>query len=283
MAKSSTLKTEEVFASYYHKDVGENSFNAIEHALVYAARGNVDVMIDGRQIAAIKEGECIFVRKNHRVSLIKYPSKDVGYHVSVVLFFPRRQLFEFYKALPDEDLPQKKPSDKKSVFKIERSSMLTSIFDSFRPYWLSGDLPKKEWLEMKVVEAIRFLSLTDEGTYASLFDFTARWRLDILDFMEKNYMYELTIEELARYTGRSPATFKRDFKKLSDISPRNWIINRRLKAAHQRLLTTTLPINRIMTDVGFKNFSHFSKVYHKRYGITPTETRLLHEPHKTII
>lgn len=55
--------------------------------------------------------------------------------------------------------------------------------------------------------------------YPSLFDFTDPWKIDILGFMEKNYAYDLTIEDIAHYTGRSLATFKRDFKKVSDLSP----------------------------------------------------------------
>ena len=47
----------------------------------------------------------------------------------------------------------------------------------------------------------------------ALFDFSTPWKMDILDFMNENYMYEFTLEELAHYTGRSLATFKRDFKK----------------------------------------------------------------------
>jgi transcriptional regulator GlxA family with amidase domain len=126
---------------------------------------------------------------------------------------------------------------------------------------------------MKVLEAVRFLSQVNQNAYTSLLDFTARWRLDIIDFMERNYMYELTIDEIARYTGRSVATFKRDFKKLSELSPRNWIIQRRLQAAQQLLLSTNRPINQIMSDVGFKNFSHFSRVYREKFGITPSQTR----------
>ncbi len=31
--------------------------------------------------------------------------------------------------------------------------------------------------------------------------------------MNENYMYEFSMEEIAHYTGRSLATFKRDFKR----------------------------------------------------------------------
>ena len=45
-------------------------------------------------------------------------------------------------------------------------------------------------------------------------------------------MYEFTMEELAHYTGRSLATFKRDFKKISDLTPEKWLIRKRLEAAY---------------------------------------------------
>ena len=106
-----------------------------------------------------------------------------------------------------------------------------------------------------------------------MFDFTAQWRLDIMEFLEHNYMYDLSVEELAHYTGRSVATFKRDFQKLSDLSPRKWIINRRLVAARDMLVSSGAPISQIMTDIGFKNFSHFCRAYKEYFGHTPSDTR----------
>ena len=50
--------------------------------------------------------------------------------------------------------------------------------------------------------------------------------------MNENYMYELTMEEMAHYTGRSLATFKRDFKKISDLTPEKWFIRKRLEVAY---------------------------------------------------
>jgi AraC-like DNA-binding protein len=204
---------------------------------------------------------------------VKYPSEAVGYQFTVVLFFPRRLLFDFYKTLSVNDIPRRDARSRKPVVKIAKSATLISLFDSFRPYWVAGDQPNEDWLKMKVLEAIRFLSHADPGAFASLFDFTSPWRLDIIDFMEKNYMYDLTVDELARYTGRSVATFKRDFSKVSDLTPRHWLIQRRLEAARQLLITTDLPVSHIFADVGFKNFSHFSKAYREYFGETPTQSR----------
>lgn len=267
------LKTDEVFATCYHKSGGESSYYVSENALVYVAAGKLEVRIDGEGVASFVKGECVFVRKDHRMTLVNNAEDGIDYHLSVFLFFPRQYLFDYYKTLHKWDLPKRVSRSDRSFLSIPRSSLLTSLFESFKPYWVKGENPEKHWLKIKVIEAIRLLLLLDESVYASLFDFTSQWRLDIMDFMEKNYKYDLTVSDLARYTGRSVATFKRDFSKLSELSPANWIICRRLREAHRLLLLTDWSVYKVMTNVGFKNFSHFSRRYREFFGETPTQTR----------
>ena len=68
-------------------------------------------------------------------------------------------------------------------------------------------------LKLKMIEGTYVLLNTDRNLYASLFDFVDPWKIDI------DYMYDLSMEEIASYTGRSLATFKRDFAKVSDLPP----------------------------------------------------------------
>lgn len=271
--------TDEVFVSSRHDSDGESVYYISENALVYVASGEIDILIDGDLVANFKKGECVFVRKDHRMTLISYATGTVDYHLTVFLFFPRQYLFDYYKKLQTWDLPViETPSDKVFI-NIPRSSLLTSLFDSFKPYWEKNQLPEPHWLRLKVLEAIKFLLLMDKTMYATLFDFTSRWRLDIMDFMERNYKYNLTLEQLAHYTGRSVATFKRDFRKISQIPPAKWVINRRLREARHLLSSTDWPVYKIMNHLGFKNFSHFSRCYHQLFGETPSATRSkLNEP-----
>ncbi|WP_407032619.1 helix-turn-helix transcriptional regulator [Polluticaenibacter yanchengensis] len=37
-------------------------------------------------------------------------------------------------------------------------------------------------------------------------------------------MDDLTMEQIASFTGRSLVTFKRDFKKISSLTPQKWLI-----------------------------------------------------------
>ena len=72
-------------------------------------------------------------------------------------------------------------------------------------------------------------------------------------------------------SGRSLSTFKRDFKKCSALSPREWLIRRRLEAAHGLIRKGGRKVSEICFEVGFKNLSHFSKIYKIAYGVPPTE------------
>jgi hypothetical protein len=47
-----------------------------------------------------------------------------------------------------------------------------------------------------------------------------------MEFMNRNYQYPLSLSEFAKYTGRSLATFKRDFAKFSPLTPQKWLIQR---------------------------------------------------------
>lgn len=123
---------------------------------------------------------------------------------------------------------------------------------------------------MKMTEGMFAILKTDENLYASLFDFVDPWKIDIVDFMERNFMNDLSMGEMAYYTGRSLATFKRDFKKVSELTPQKWLIHRRLEAARELIRRGGRKVSEICYDVGFKNLSHFSKLYKEMYGMAPT-------------
>lgn len=73
--------------------------------------------------------------------------------------------------------------------------------------------------EIKDAEGLYTILNTDISLYASLFDFVDQWKIGIMDFMEKNYKNELTMKEMAYYTGRNLSTFKRDFSLVSNLTP----------------------------------------------------------------
>ena len=97
-------------------------------------------------------------------------------------------------------------------------------------------------------------------------------KIDVLAFMEKNFAADMSMTEFAKASGRSLSTFKRDFKKISPLSPERWLTERRLRAAYEKLNLDSR-VSDVCFDVGFKNVSHFSAIFKKRFGKTPSEIR----------
>lgn len=268
MERLKVLEYSNVFIGCYFTDDMSCVHSNAEHTLIYIISGELEIA-DGGKKTILGPGGCAFIRRDNRMSLKKRVKDGMPYH-SVVLKFNRKFLREFYSTIDKKTLPEQAKRSKKSLTVLPGNRPdIKSLFESILPYFESGTRPADAILKLKMTEGLYVLLNTDVNLYASLFDFTDPWKIDLMEFMNENYMNELTMEEMASYTGRSLASFKRDFKKVSDLSPLKWIINRRLEAAYDLICRGGANITDICYQVGFKNLSHFSKVFKEKYGVAP--------------
>lgn len=269
MEQLKVLDYSNVFIASYFTDDRECAHPNAEHTLIYIVSGELEITDKGKK-SILHPGECAFMRRDNKMLLQKRVKDGVPYH-SVVLKFNRKFLREFFSGIDKKTLPEVAKRNKKSLTLLPANRPdIRSLFESILPYFESGTKPVDELLQLKMTEGLYVLLNTDRNLYASLFDFTDPWKIDLLEFMNENYMEELSMEEMASYTGRSLASFKRDFKKVSELSPLKWIINRRLEAAYDLIKQGYANITDVCYKVGFKNLSHFSKVFKEKYGIAPT-------------
>ena len=191
-------------------------------------------------------------------------------YCGVFLNFSRNFLREMYAKFGQRRVPATTPKLKPEVMKLPQSVEITSLFSSMTPYFDPEVKPQDDFMHLKMEEGLLALLHIDERFAPTLFDFNEPWKIDILEFMNENYMYEFTMEEMAHYTGRSLATFKRDFKKISDLTPEKWLIRKRLEVAYDKMKEGGKKVVDVYAEVGFKNPSHFSTAFKKQYGISPT-------------
>lgn len=264
-----TLRYSDLFLAMYF-DGGKSCLHRNHsHVLVYVYSGEMVIDEKGK-ITRLHKGDCAFVRKDFSVQMTKQAWNGEQFK-AIFLMFTTKFLRSFYNKLDKSTMPAEAKRMKVSLCKLPSNRPdIVSLFESMTPYFNSDIQPTEELLQLKMIEGIYVLLNTDKNLYASIFDFTDPWKIDILDFMEKNYMNDLSMEELANYTGRSLSTFKRDFKKYSTLSPREWLIHRRLEMAHELIRNGGRKVSEICFEVGFKNLSHFSKVYKETYGVPPT-------------
>ncbi|WP_320908143.1 MULTISPECIES: AraC family transcriptional regulator [Bacteroides] len=257
-----------LIASYFTDDLGCAHENR-EHTLIYLCSGELEIEERGQK-TVLHPGECAFMRRDNWMWLQKHANKDNPYR-SIVLKFTRPFLREFYQTLDKNDIPVESKREKVSLRVLPNNRPdIRSLFESVVPYFDSGIKPSDDVLKLKMIEGIYVLLNTDRNLYASLFDFVDPWKIDIVDYLNENYMHDLSMEEIAGYTGRSLATFKRDFAKISELTPQKWIIRRRLEVAHDLIKSGKKKVTEACFDVGFKNLSHFSKVYKETYGYAPS-------------
>lgn len=257
-----------LIACYFTDDKGCAHENK-EHTLIYLSSGELEIEERGKK-TVLHPGECAFMRRDNRMWLHKKVKEGSPYR-SIVLKFSRSFLKEFYQTINKEQLPIDSKRERVSLRLLPNNRPdIRSLFESVIPYFEAGEQPSEEILKLKMIESVYVLLNTDRNLYASLFDFVEPWKIDILDYLNENYMCDLSMEEIASYTGRSLATFKRDFAKVSDLTPQKWIIKRRLEAAHDLIRSGKKKVTDVCFDVGFKNLSHFSKIYKAAYGVAPS-------------
>lgn len=266
-AVSKTMNFSDILYSFFSDKDSMCHDKAEFHFMMYVVSGKVIVTEEDKEYA-VHKGECVFVRRDHRVMFTKNLHNDEPYQ-SITLKFNRNYLKKFYQKLNiDNQLKRAKPLPS-SVYLLDKSPYLSSLFLSLLPFFESNIEPHPEFIEHKFEEGIRALLSLSESFYPMLFDFADPWKIDILDFLNSNYMYEFTMEEIATYTGRSLATFKRDFARISDLTPQKWIIRKRLQRAYELIKDEGRNVTDACYDVGFKNRSHFSISFKRQYGFSP--------------
>lgn len=83
----------------------------------------------------------------------------------------------------------------------------------------------------------------------------------------------ITLESLAKKFSISPSHLSRIFANAYHVSPINYAINARITFSTEYLLKTDKTIVEIAELVGYDNPTHFSNMFIKRIGCTPTEFR----------
>ena len=94
----------------------------------------------------------------------------------------------------------------------------------------------------------------------------------VIEMIREYYNRDFSLEDLAREANLSPYHFIRGFKNQTGKTPYDYLINIRIEKAKE-LMHLNLNITDICLLCGFNNHSHFTTVFKKKVGVTPSEYR----------
>lgn len=243
-----------------------------EHKVVYIMSGRLTLRIGNKKVD-IQNGEAVFVRKNHLVKEFKQPGLGGEPFKGLFLHLHTSTLKNIASRI---ELPGAHAgAEMKNALAIPLPShpFLKGLFYSLDQYFSTGTPMSEELIDAKVYETVLVLLELMPELSEMIFDFCSQWKIDLKEFMEKNYLCDLSIEQFAHYAGRSLSGFKRDFKDIFGMPPHRWILQKRLDAAYGLLAEGGCCLEDVCLRTGFKNSSHFATVFKKRFGITPTEAK----------
>jgi len=92
-------------------------------------------------------------------------------------------------------------------------------------------------------------------------------------WLQNNFSREIRLSELAEQFGMSTRTFNRRFKAATGSTPLNYLKGLRLDSAKDLLKTTNLSVAEIMFRVGYQDATHFTDMFKRKHGVTPSQYR----------
>ncbi|MEN1968744.1 bifunctional transcriptional activator/DNA repair enzyme AdaA [Lentibacillus sp. N15] len=99
------------------------------------------------------------------------------------------------------------------------------------------------------------------------------WVIQITEWIDTHYSETLTLDTIAEMFHGSPYHLHRIFKRIKGISLAGYIQQTRISKAKQSLFFTDQSIKEIAEAVGIPNAAHFTTLFQKKTGLTPTVFR----------
>jgi AraC-like DNA-binding protein len=236
-----------------------------EHRFSYQVAGTM-IANDGTREYLFNEGDIRLSRRNQLMKFLKMPPEG-GEFKSLSVALDQDMLRNFSLEF---GIKAEKHTNGDAFLPLKPDALYKSYMDSLIPYLQMEQAGNEQLIANKQKEAILLLLKINPELKDVLFDFSEPGKIDLEAFMNKNFHFNVDLNRFAYLTGRSLATFKRDFEKLYHLTPSRWLQQRRLQEAHYLIKEKGKAPSDVYMDVGFEDLSHFSFAFKKLYGLAPS-------------
>jgi AraC-like DNA-binding protein len=238
----------------------------VDHELILTLAGRADVGV-GRAWHRVGAGDVIYLQPftDHRAIDLGDPgSRHLAIH------------FDWAAGIPDDDAaPQHRtPYRIRPVGWEHPAACLRQVRDlaaamQAAAHAFAADDPWRAWeASRRLAEGLASLLRTgsrNEDGDARLATLLARLSDDLA--------FPWDGSSIARAAGLSPSHCRTWFRAATGLSPLDWLRRARIDRARELLRDTQLPIQAIAAQVGFADPLHFSRVFRRMDGRTPSSLR----------
>lgn len=270
---------------YKHKNVRKimvDGLSCIVHKTIDTIDTNTDHFLASHVLSVVLKGELnietyfedswFSVTKNQLVFIPKgrYMISDIipkeGEFEAVFYFFEEDLIREFLMSVPKVKFLD---NDFRLILSYtEKIKLFTETI--LKLY--TGDV-SKELTKIKLSELLYLIYNSEQqhNLLKILYSLDEKKKRNLEELMLENFDKSLSVEDYACLTGRSVSSFKRDFERQFNTSPKKWLIQKRLEKSQQLLCSSYLTVQEIAYEVGYENVSHFIAAFGKHFGISPKQ------------
>lgn len=205
------------------------------------------------------------------------PDKETGRcGIVAIHFYPEVMKKIYEKEIPAFLKNREQLSFRSNMTRIRSNVLINKYMDSLLFYFENPILVNEELLILKFKEIVLLLLNTKDApaVIEILHNLFSQKSFSFKEVVEAHIFSRLTIADLARLTHHSLASFKREFKRIYNDSPANYIKNRRLEKAAKLLAVSDERISSIAIDCQFKDTAHFSSSFKEKYNVSPSTYRM---------
>ncbi|MGK9118093.1 helix-turn-helix domain-containing protein [Olivibacter jilunii] len=253
----------------------EFAFPVAEQAcFLYMLKGEMEYQSAGDQLK-IPTHHSLLLNCINSGKQIHDTGSDSEGEIVIVTFHP-----DILKKVYDKEIPLIfKPANRvtnQSRKAINNDFLIHKYIEGLLFYFENPSLVNDEILVLKLKEIILLLSQTQdaETIQVILSQLFSPATYTFKQIIEANLFEQVGVEDLAQKANLSVSSFKREFKKLYDDSPANYIRTKRLERAAELLSVSNERITDIAFDCGFNDLANFTKSFHDRYNVSPSNFRL---------
>ena len=241
----------------------------------YMLESEVQYKIDDKQVE-VGANESV-VLNCRTVGNTMRASKTPGLNKLVIVHFHPDILKKIY----DREMPSllQKPKNaisNKTSERISNDFLIHKYIEGLLFYFDNPALVSEDILILKLKEIIILLSQTKNADAIQMI-LSQLFSPAIYTFkqiIEANLFSSITLDELAEYCNLSLSSFKREFAKHYSDTPANYIKTKRLENAAELLKFSDMRITDVAFESGFNELANFTKSFHDKYGVTPSNYRL---------
>ncbi|MBV7532098.1 AraC family transcriptional regulator [Chitinophaga sp. sic0106] len=268
MADKSENKGKILYNCYFNRSTEGEQFIQ-EHVFTMQVSGTLTIN-DGKKTFVMKEGDFRLSRRNKLAKFVK-DMGPAGDFRSISVYLDQELLRKISQEKGFTHIHPSPVTD--AVIVLKDNPLYKSYMDSLLVYLQMPPQEQQAIMDLKVREAVLLLLQVNPEVKEMLFDFSEPGKIDLENFMAKNFRFNVSMGRFAYLTGRSLSTFKRDFEKVFHTTPSKWLLDKRLEEAHFQIANKGRTPSDVYLEVGFEDLSHFSYAFKNKYAVNPSALR----------